>query len=166
MNDMKRLSLLRHAKADNPLPDQEDWDRPLTKRGLKDAAEMARRMKSQRLRPVLILSSPAIRARQTAEAFAKCFSSAQLQFVEDLYLATPKQMLASIHELGTSAAHLLVVGHNPGISEFADQLAQDRRIDGMPTGAIVTAEFNLNTWQELRLGMGSNIEFDYPQRSV
>lgn len=161
---MKRLSLLRHAQADNPLSDQQDWDRPLTKRGLIDAAEMARRMKAHRQRPALILSSPAIRARQTAEVFAKCFANAQLQLVEDIYLASAKQLLASIHELGGSAAHLLVVAHNPGIAELADQLSPERRIDGMPTGAIVTAEFNVNAWQDLQLGTGNNVEFDYPQR--
>lgn len=163
---MKRLTLLRHAQADNPVSDQQDWDRPLTKRGERDAGEMARRMKALRQRPVLILSSPAIRARQTAEAFSKCFHNAQLQLVDDLYLAEPKQLLTAIHELGGSAAHLLVVAHNPGIAEFADQLSQDRRVDGMPTGATVTAEFDLENWQDLRPGTGINVEFDCPQRSA
>jgi phosphohistidine phosphatase len=163
---MKRLTLLRHAQADNPLADQQDWDRPLTKRGERDAGEMARRMKSLRLRPVLILTSPAIRAWQTAEAFSKCFHNAQLQLVDDLYLATPRQLLTAIHAQGGSATHLLVVAHNPGISEFADQLSHDRRVDGMPTGAIVTAEFDLAGWHDLQPGTGANVEFDCPQRSA
>lgn len=161
---MKRLTLLRHAQADNPLSGQQDWDRPLTARGLLDAREMARRMKTQRRRPALILSSPAVRARQSAEAFMKCFGNIPLQLIEDLYLAAPRQILASIHAQGASAAHLLLVAHNPGICEFADQLSTERRIDGMPTGAIVTAEFALDTWRELHYGSGCNIEFDYPQR--
>jgi len=161
---MKRLSLLRHAQADNPLPDQPDWDRPLTKRGLLDALEMARRMKAQRRRPELILSSPATRTRQTTEALIKYFSNAKLLFVEELYLTDSKQMLTAIQEYGESAKHLLVVAHNPGITELADLLSQERSIDAMPTAAIVTAEFDLHAWQDLLPATGIHVEFDYPQR--
>jgi phosphohistidine phosphatase len=161
---MMRLTLLRHAQADDPVSDQQDWDRPLTKRGQLDAKEMTRRMKVQQLRPTLMLSSPAIRARQTAEVVGKCFAAATLQLVEDLYQADRKQLLSVIQEHGANAAHLLVIGHNPGISECADWLAQERRIDGMPTCAIVTMEFSVTTWQAIRPATGINVDFDYPQR--
>lgn len=161
---MMRLSLLRHAQADDPVSNQQDWDRPLTRRGLLDAKEMARRMKVAKHKPHLILSSPAVRARQTAETFANCFAGAQLQFFEGLYLADPKQLLVCIREQGNAAEHLLVVAHNPGITEFANQLSRDRTIDAMPTCAIVTAEFKVSAWQELVPGAGLNVELDYPQR--
>ena len=166
---MKRLSLIRHAQADNLLSGHKDWDRALTRRGLLDAAEMAQRLKSQCvesqcMKPDLILSSPAIRARQTAEVFAKCFSKARLQLLEELYLCAPKPMLAAIQQVEGNAMHLLVVGHNPGISELADQLAEDRRIDGMPTASIVTMQFEIKKWQALLPAMGIDVEFDYPQR--
>lgn len=161
---MMRLTLLRHAQADDPVSNQQDWDRPLTRRGLLDAKEMARRMKVAKQKPLLILSSPAVRARQTAETFAKCFAGARLQFVEALYLADPKQLLACIREQGDATTHLLVVAHNPGITEFANQLSRERTIDAMPTGAIVTSEFDVSTWQELVPGAGLNVELDYPQR--
>ena len=164
MHPLLRLSLLRHAQADDPVSNQEDWDRPLTRRGMLDAKEMARRMKVAKHKPQLILSSPAIRARQTAETFAQCFAGATLQFVDGLYLADPKQLLICIREHGGAAAHLLVVSHNPGITEFANQLSQQRSVDAMPTGAIVTAEFELNTWQDLLPGTGLNVELDYPKR--
>jgi phosphohistidine phosphatase len=161
---MLRLSLLRHAQADDPVSNQEDWDRPLTRRGTLDAKEMARRMKAAKHKPQLILSSPAVRARQTSEAFALCFTNATLQFVESLYLADPKQLLNCIRDHGGTAAHLLVVAHNPGITEFANELALDRPVDAMPTGCIVTAEFKLDSWQDLRANSGMNVELDYPQR--
>jgi phosphohistidine phosphatase len=161
---MMRLTLLRHAQADDPVSNQQDWDRPLTRRGLLDAKEMARRMKAAKHKPHLILSSPAIRARQTAETFAHCFASTTIQFVEGLYLADPKQLLNNIREHGGAASHLLVVAHNPGITEFANQLSQERSIDAMPTGAVVTAEFPLQRWQDLQPGSGINVELDYPQR--
>jgi phosphohistidine phosphatase len=161
---MKQLTLIRHAQADNPLPDQRDWDRPLTKRGLLDAAEMARRFKSQGDCPDFILSSPALRAQQTATIFAKYFAKTTLQLDEELYLTSPKQLLASLQRLAPTINHLLLVGHNPGISELADQLSAERRIEGMPTASMVTFEFAITTWQALRPAMGFNVEFDYPQR--
>jgi phosphohistidine phosphatase len=161
---MLRLSLLRHAQADDPVSNQEDWDRPLTRRGMLDAKEMSRRMKVAKRKPQLILSSPAIRARQTAETFAQCFSGATLQFFEGLYLADPKQIFNCIREHGGTAAHLLVVAHNPGITEFASEISQERNIDAMPTGCIVTAEFDLTNWQDLQAATGINVELDYPQR--
>ncbi len=161
---MKRLTLIRHAQADNPLPDQQDWHRPLTKRGQRDAKEMSRRLKEQQPRPEIILSSPAIRAKQTAEIFAACFAKAELVMNEELYLAEPKNLLAAIQQLGDVADHLILVGHNPGISELADQLSKDRRIEGMPTASIVTMEFSITTWQALLPATGINVDFDYPQR--
>jgi phosphohistidine phosphatase len=161
---MKRLTLMRHAQADNPLPGQPDWDRPLTKRGQLDAKEMTRRLKVQQWRPELILSSPALRTRETATALLKCFGNTQVEYVEELYLADPKPMLAIIQQLGLSTNHLLVVAHNPGIAELADLLCAERSIDTMPTGALVTAEYDLEAWQALRPAMGVNVEFDYPQR--
>ncbi|MGD9841820.1 MAG: histidine phosphatase family protein [Steroidobacteraceae bacterium] len=161
---MMRLTLVRHAQADNPLPDQQDWDRPLTRRGLLDGTEMARRAKELRATPPLILSSPAVRTRQTAELFAKALNKSQLQLIEDLYLASAKQLLISLQQQADSTTHLMVVGHNPGISELADKLSDQRRIDGMPTASVVTMEFSITTWQDLRPATGLNVEFDYPQR--
>lgn len=161
---MMRLTLVRHAQADNPLPDQQDWDRPLTRRGLMDGTEMARRVKDLHLTSPLILSSPAMRTRQTAELFAKTLSKSPPRLIEDLYLASAKQLLISLKQQDDSTLHLLVVGHNPGISELADQLSEHRRIDGMPTASVVSMELSITTWQALRPATGFNVEFDYPQR--
>jgi phosphohistidine phosphatase len=81
---------------------------------------------------------------------------------ERLYLASPAEFLKVIHESGGDAQHLMIFGHNPGISEFADQLTPQRRIDNMPTCGIVTATFAIKTWAELELGAAQEIDFDYP----
>lgn len=170
MSHVKRLTLVRHAQADDQLPDRSDWERPLTRRGLRDAEEMAKRLKAQKLKPDLILSSPAVRARQTAEIFAKTLhhshSNDVLQFAEELYLADSKRLLACIHALGDTHRHLLVVAHNPGLTEFADQLSQERCIEAMPTCAIFTAEFAVNNWRELLPASGIHVELDYPHRAA
>jgi len=163
---MKRLTLIRHAQADDAPTGQRDWDRPLTRRGQADAATMAKRMKDQLSNPDSILSSPAVRTRQTAELFTKQFPKISLKIDEELYLASPKQMLSVILAQDNATRHLVLVGHNPGISELADELSQERRIEGMPTASVVTMEFDIDSWQELLPASGTNVEFDYPQRAT
>ena len=163
---MKRLIVVRHAKSDWSLPGQEDWDRPLNPRGQRDAPAMARRLRSRRLKPDRILSSPAVRALATATIMARELrvAPALLQSVERLYLATPVDVLAVVRELGGAARHLMVVGHNPGITEFANRLSGGETIDNMPTCAVFTARFDIAAWDRLDWGQGKDGEFAYPRR--
>ena len=68
-----------------------------------------------------------------------------------------------VHELGGDVKHLMVVGHNPGLTEFADRLSAERDIDNMPTCAIYTIEFDINAWKDLAWNSGVNGELDYPK---
>lgn len=162
---MKRLTLVRHAKSDWSLPGQEDWDRVLNKRGQMDAPEMARRLRSRRLKPDLILTSPAVRALATASIMARELKVPAENIAQDerLYLAEPQQILAVAQELGGDVAHLMVFGHNPGITECANQLSAGDRIDNMPTCAVFTACFALEDWSRLDWHSGQSAEFDYPR---
>ena len=162
---MKRLTLVRHAKSDWSLPGQPDWDRALNKRGQRDAPEMARRLRARKLKPELILTSPAVRALATATIMARELKvpASIVRHDERLYLAGPKDMLNVIRELGGQAKHLMVFGHNPGITEFANQLSDGDRIDNMPTCAVFTAEFKLEDWSALDWESGQDAEFDYPK---
>ena len=164
---MRRLTLVRHAKSDWSLPGQQDWDRPLNKRGQRDAPEMARRLRSRRLRPDLVLTSPAVRAITTATIMTRELgvSAQKVQQDERLYLASPKDMLAVIRELGERARHLMVVGHNPGITEFADRISSEREVDNLPTCAVYSLQFEIAAWSELEWDTGVDAELDYPKRS-
>jgi phosphohistidine phosphatase len=163
---MKRLILVRHAKSDWSLPDQDDWDRPLNPRGQRDAPEMARRLKSRRVKPDRILTSPAVRALATATIMARELRVAPSLLVleERLYLANPADMLAVLRELGGKSQHLMLCGHNPGITEFANRLSADETIDNMPTCAVFTARFDIGDWKRLDWGQGEDVEFDYPRK--
>lgn len=163
---MLRLTLIRHAKTEPARPGQEDWDRALEARGQRDAPEMGQRMKSRRLKPDKIISSPAVRALTTATLIARELGvvAAKLQQDERLYLAAPKDLLKVVHELGGKAKHLALVGHNPGITEFADKLSRERSIDNMPTCAIYTMELDIDAWSRLDWSSGVNIDFDYPTK--
>lgn len=161
---MKRLTLLRHAQAEDKLLGQRDWDRTLTKRGQMDAAEMAKRLKTKRLKPDLILISPALRTLQTGEYFLNGWPDIQHRTQEELYLANTQQLIAVLQDQAEQIQHVLVIGHNPGLTELADLLSSDYRIEGMPTASMVTMKLNINTWQELIPNVASNVEFDYPQK--
>ena len=162
---MRRLTLLRHAKTETQHSGQEDWDRMLEPRGQKDAPEMARRLRERKLKPDRVIASPAVRALTTAQIFARelHLPLTKLQQDERLYLASPKVLKEVIRELGGEARHLMVVGHNPGLTEFADRVSAERGIDNMPTCAIYTLEFDLKDWSELEWESGVNAELDYPK---
>ena len=108
-----------------------------------------------------------MRAITTATIMARELGVAaqKVQQDERLYLASPKDMLAIIRELGGSSRHLMVVGHNPGITEFADKISAERSIDNMPTCAFYTLQFEIKDWSELEWSSGLDAELDYPKRS-
>lgn len=162
---MKQLTLIRHATAAPAFSGQPDWDRELEASGVRDARKLGERLRAC-ARPTLFMSSPAARALATAQLIATevGFAPAAIQKRERLYLATPKDMLALICDVAGTAERLWVVGHNPGISEFADQLSNERAIDNMPTCAVVQMELDLEQWRDLSWGMGSNVTFDYPYK--
>ena len=162
-----RLTLVRHAKTEPARSGQEDWDRVLEPRGQRDAPEMARRLKQRIGKPDRILSSPAVRAITTATIMVRELnvSAQKVHQDERLYLASPKDMLAVIRELGGRSRHLMVVGHNPGITEFADKISAERSIDNMPTCAVYTLQFEIKDWSELGWSSGIDAELDYPKRA-
>lgn len=162
---MLRLSLLRHANTEPAHPGQEDWDRALEARGRRDAPEMARRLKNRDLKPGKILTSPALRALATTSLVARELGIANHKIVQDerLYLADVKTLLATVRELGGTTKHLMVVGHNPGLTEFADALSSERSLDNMPTCAVYTLTFDIANWAELMLRTGVDAELDYPK---
>jgi phosphohistidine phosphatase len=161
----RRLTLVRHAKADWSLPGQQDWDRVLNKRGQQDAPEMARRLRSRKLKPDLILTSPAVRALTTASVMARELRvpAEQIAADERLYLADPAVIVQVVRELGGDAGHVMVVAHNPGITECANRLSAGEHIDNMPTSAVFTARFRLADWSRLDWESGLEAEFDYPR---
>jgi len=164
---MLRLTLVRHAKTEPAIAGQEDWDRMLEPRGQRDAPEMARRLKDAHGKPDRILTSPAVRAITTANIMARVLGVSAAKIVQDerLYLASPRTMLEVIHDSASAAKHLMVVGHNPGITEFADKLSSERSIDNMPTCALFSLEFDATRWDEVVWATGVNADFDYPQRA-
>ena len=134
---MKTLVLIRHAKSDWSNPGLSDFDRPLNKRGLKDAPRVAQVLKGMGIHPELILTSPANRALTTATIMSEVFSyeSGTIDQVPSLYLGDPNDLEQTVLKRIDEVETLFLYAHNPGISIFASLLA-DKEI-GMPTCCAV-----------------------------
>jgi phosphohistidine phosphatase len=116
---MDRLILLRHAKAVSEAPSGDDFDRPLAKRGLREAAEMAGRLAELGLRADLALVSPALRTRQTWDAVQEAMPEGEARFDRALYNADADDLRRIAEADGEDYGTVLVVGHNPGLQELA-----------------------------------------------
>lgn len=138
---MPRLTILRHGHAADAPPGGRDFDRPLTAAGL-DAARAAARQIAASLPPVQRLrASPAQRTRQTAQALCEAgFPGLAPAFVPALYNADLATLLAEIAATPAECRHLVLVGHNPGLSELAGSLSQDPAFGGLSPAQWVSFE--------------------------
>ena len=156
---MIRLVLVRHAKSDWGDPSLVDHDRPLNDRGLRDAPRMARALAETEFRPEVILSSTALRARTTAEAFAAEFGIA-VDLDPDLYGAPGRTLLAAA--AASAARRVIVVAHDPGMTDLAEQLSGGG-ISHMPTCAVATFTWNQDDWEVLDAVDPVTWTFDSPR---
>jgi phosphohistidine phosphatase len=146
---MKRLILLRHAKAEQRAPSGEDFDRALTEDGRRAAAQTGKQLARAGLFPVTALVSPALRTRQTFEAASASLPDVGLELRRDLYEASAALLRRAAEAMETDT--VLLVGHNPGIGALAAELAEsctaigveDRAYlaDGFPTATAAAFEF-------------------------
>lgn len=153
----RRLLILRHAKSDRD-DSVNDFDRPLAKRGAKDAPRVGAWLKAQGLTPDHIFSSPARRAQETALAVVDALglSHEAVHFDDRLYLAPPGTMLEILATAPAKARTVLLVGHNPGIDALVEALAADppeRTSSGklMTAGALAWLETD-DPWRRLEPG--------------
>jgi phosphohistidine phosphatase len=142
------LIVMRHAKSDWSDAGLSDHDRVLNERGKRDAPRMARWLAEVALVPDLILCSTAQRTQETADLMKQQWSpTPTISLTAGLYLATHEQILRTIRSDGCGAERLMVLAHNPGVTEFVSRLSR-QPID-MPTAAIAVFELPLDDWSEL-----------------
>lgn len=161
---MLRLSLVRHAKSSWAEAGRPDFERPLNDRGRADAPRMAARLGPLGLVPDRILSSPALRAITTARLFAGGLGIDVQAIAIDarIYDASSDALLEVIRSQGDNARHLMLFGHNPGLSDLADRVG-DSRFGVMPTCAIATFDLDLRRWSGLAGGLGRLSHYLYPK---
>ena len=162
---MLRLILLRHGKSSWDDDRLDDFDRPVAPRGLRNVPEMGRRLARRGPAPDLVLSSTAARALETARGVARELGYREdgIRGVPELYLATSDEILDVIRGAPSDIASLMIVGHNPGLTELANRL-DDIRLDNMPTAAMLCVEFDISGWSDIRPEEAQLCWFDYPKK--
>jgi phosphohistidine phosphatase len=161
---VKRLILFRHAKSSWKDEQSKDVDRPLANRGKRDAPRMGKRLKARRAAPELMLSSHARRALETIALLADELDYAHddLEIDENLYLASPEEILAVVARLDDSFATVLLVGHNPGLTDLANRLLPDLALDNLPTSGVVAVDFTIRSWRDVTTARATLAYYDYP----
>ena len=146
---MKTLLILRHAKSSWKQPGLADHERPLNRRGNRDAPRVGLLLRRQALTPGLIVSSTAERARATAVQVAEGAGyGSPVELDRQLYLAEPEAIVDVVRSLGGAASRVLVVGHNPGLQELVARLSG--RDELLPTASLAQIELPIADWAELR----------------
>ena len=163
---MKKLLLIRHAKSSWNDITQKDFDRPLNDRGHKDAPAMAKRLLKQDITIDSFVSSTAVRALTTAEYFAEAYDVKKKKVIEvpSLYLAEPEVFFNIISNLDDDDKTVAIFSHNPGITEFVNQLGV-ARVDDMPTCAIFGVKADIKSWKDFNAAEKQFWFFDYPKNA-
>lgn len=161
----RRLTLLRHAKSSWADPGTQDWDRPLNARGEHDAPAIGRHLAALGFRPTLFLTSPALRARRTAQIVARelGYPAEFLQRESELYLASPETICAVVAREAGGLRDIVVCGHNPGLTELANRLAGAGTLDNLPTCGVFAVRLALPRWDELAGARGEPEYFMRPR---
>jgi phosphohistidine phosphatase len=161
---MKNLLIIRHAKSGWDNASLSDRERPLSDRGKSDAIMMAKRLKDRFIEIDLFMSSPAKRAKKTAEAFMKEYEreKSELQIIPSLYEARVNDFYDAVEKTADQYKSIALFSHNPGITEFVNSLDCNPVYD-MPTCAIFALKIKTDKWEELPIAEKEFLFFDYPK---
>lgn len=162
---MKTLLLVRHAKSSWDDFSIKDFDRSLNDRGKRDAPAMAKRMRDKDIKIDAFISSPAKRARKTAEAFAKEYKEEKenIIFFDELYLPSPSTFFDVISKTDDQFKTIAVFSHNDGLTSFANMLTSSR-IDNIPTSGVFAVKINTKHWTDFEKAEKEFWFFDSPKK--
>ena len=162
---MKKLFLIRHAKSSWDHPDLPDFERTLNKRGKRDAPFMGKLLHKQNIKPDAIITSPAVRAFNTAQIFAKELGFPKKKIISDanIYECGLGDLEDIVRHIPEEYSTVLLFGHNPAITSYSNHLG-NKYIDGLPTCAVVGIELNVERWKEAERDKGRTFLFEYPKK--
>src|SRR5437870_11408803 len=162
---MKTLFLIRHVKSSRDDPALADKDRPLNDRGKRDAPKMGALLAKRRVKPNLILSSSAVRALDTAEIIAEKldYKRKNIRVEDRLYAVEADKLLDVIRRLGDELDCVMLIGHNPELTELAHRLSS--KITDMPTCAVAEFSFDSKSWSRIGKDNPVKVVLDTPKQS-
>lgn len=160
---MKELILIRHAKSSWKDSSLDDFDRPLNKRGKKNAPFMAKRLKKKGFKPDLIISSPSLRTKLTLDYFLKEFKyKKDVNFEDSIYEAPYENLLNVIRNVPNSVNQLFLIGHNPGLNDLSDFLLGGF-YENIPTSGVLKIVFYTDSWKDISKNNSKLEFFEYPK---
>jgi phosphohistidine phosphatase len=153
---VKRLLILRHAKSSWAETSQDDWERPLHARGLRDAPKVGAWLRERAVMPDVIMTSDAVRAHTTAQAVAAAAGySREIVADPSLYLAKPEDLIDVLNSVTDEADTVLIVGHNPGLEELVQLLTGEYH--GLGTATLVELDVPIDRWSDLHGTIAASI---------
>lgn len=161
---MKTLYLVRHAKSSWKNPSLRDYERPLNRRGKRDAPFMGDKLRQRGIKADAMVSSPARRAKKTAQIIAEKlqFPGGKINYLDRIYDADDSDLLEIIQHQPKKVEVMMLFGHNPEFTDLANELSNSH-IDNVPTTGIVCINFDVEKWEEVDYGKGRLVFFDYPK---
>jgi phosphohistidine phosphatase len=162
---MKLLTLIRHAKSDHGPPLLQDFQRPLSARGLRDAPLIGSHLKTAHaFAPDVVITSPARRAATTASLVLQAAGLEGTPLQEELriYEAPLHSLVEVVHGLPATARHAVLFGHNPGLELLANWLCGGPVIEGLRTGGVIQLKLDLDHWAGAGPATGTLLAYFYP----
>lgn len=161
----KTLHIVRHGKSSWDYENISDIDRPLSPRGIDNAYLMAKKLSERKVHPDRFITSPANRALYTAIIFSRIlkFPYDQIHIEDRIYSGYTDDLIELIRKQDKSVSNLLVFGHNPSFTVFANQL-MDHYLENIPTAGIVSLNYEIESWDQIGKTAPVKDFFDYPKR--
>lgn len=165
MDKQKTLILVRHAKSSWKDTSLKDIERPLNKRGNRDAVKMGKHMAEHNIIPQMIHSSSGLRALTTARLISVELNIEPNDIVvdDDIYTFSAEQLTKTVRSLNNRYKKVMVVGHNPAITDLVNYFT-DAKIDNVPTCGLAVLDFPVNSWKKVDKHGAKLKRFDYPKK--
>ena len=162
---MKTLYLVRHAKSSWKYPKLDDFERPLNKRGRKNAPFMGSLLNELNIAPDLVISSPANRAAMTARIIAAAldYPLEDIRYNEAIYEFGERALIDVVKEIDDAVNQAMVVGHNPATNGLANYIG-DQPIGNIPTCGVFCVELDIASWTDIKAHCGKVKFFEYPKK--
>ena len=162
---MKSLYLVRHAKSSWKYPNLDDFERPLNKRGRKNAPFMGSILKKLKVAPDLVISSPANRAATTARIIADSidYPLEKIQYDETIYGSSESDLVQAIRQLDNAVNQAMLVSHNPAITDLANSVG-DTSVSNIPTCGVFCVGLNISSWAKIGKQRGKLKFLEFPKK--
>lgn len=162
----KTLLLVRHAKSSWDNFTLSDFERPLNERGKTDAPKMGKRLRKKGVKIDAFISSPAKRAKKTAEYFIAEYGGSKddIIFISSLYDAAVSDFSAAVKNIDDKYDTVALFSHNPGITQFANEQVSGADIDNMPTCSVFAVKSGTDKWKDFSKSKKDFLFFEYPKK--